>query len=450
MSNSDIAEVIEFTGKLLTLHDLDENKSRLYTGLAFGLDKMEEDLAAMDEAQLLKVRGVGKSLAKTLLEIIHSGSSAELDDLIAQTPDGVLEMFKVKGIGVKKIKSLWQEHGIDNLNDLQIACESGKIAAMKGFGEKTQQTILESLVFLRQQSGKLRMDQGRELSSEILEKLKGLFDEVVEVGDVPRSLETIETLSFLTTARFSEKELLGEDFVEDIKNSSPLIWRGNYLANSVQVEVRFAEKREFARLRLLGNSSLSHQNYISPEKGKFIHFIKGQYLESEEAYYEAYQSPYIVPEMREGLGEFDWVKTHTSDELITWDALRGCLHNHSKYSDGKNTLTEMAGACKNMGLEYFGIADHSQTATYANGLIAGRVVQQQAEIDSLNAGYEGFKILKGIESDILSDGSLDYEKDILSTFDYVVASVHANLDMDSNRVKNRFRFFSGWLLPRRG
>lgn len=437
MSNSEIAEIIEFTGKLLTLHDLDENKARLYTGLSFGLDKLEDDLAGMDEAELLKVRGIGKSLVKTIQEIIQRGSSAELDDLVSQTPDGVLEMFKVKGIGVKKIKALWQEHGIDNLNDLQIACESGKIAGMKGFGEKTQQGILESLVFLKQQSGKLRMNQGQELSAQILEVLNQNFEEVIEVGAVPRKLETVDALGFLIASDFSDKAKLDADFKEDMKLSSPFIWRGRYQGNKVMVEIQFTEKKEFGKQQLISNAAIEHLNYVSPSKGKFIHFIKGQYLDSEQDFYEAFDSPYVIPEMREGLGEFDWVKNNSNDDLITWESLKGCLHNHSKYSDGKNTLKEMADACKALGMEYFGIADHSQTASYANGLIAGRVVQQQTEIDELNKAYSGFKILKGIESDILSDGSLDYDKDILETFDYVVASVHANLDMDINKATDR-------------
>ena len=138
ISNSEISSIIELSGKLMTLLDLDENRAKSYGGIAFNLDRTEEDLAKMDDAELLKVRGIGKSLLVTIKEIIANGTSAELDDLIAQTPEGVLDMFKVKGLGVKKIKQLWQELGIDNLNDLQIACESGKIAETKGFGEKTQ------------------------------------------------------------------------------------------------------------------------------------------------------------------------------------------------------------------------------------------------------------------------------------------------------------------------
>jgi DNA polymerase (family 10) len=437
MSNSDIAEQLEFTGKLLTLHDLDENKAKLYGSLAFSLDKLEEDLAAMDELQLLKVRGIGKSLVKTIQELIERGSSTELEELIAQTPEGVLDMFRVKGLGVKKIKSLWQEYGIDNLNDLQIACESGKIAGMKGFGEKTQQSILDSLAFIKQESGKLRMDQGRVLSTEIIGRLKAVFEDITEVGAIPRNLETVDALSFLTASGISGKNRLPEEFQEDMSISSPFVWRGSYLGNQIPVEIRFTEKQEFGRYQILSNASPEHLNYVSAEKGKFLHLIKRNLFDHEAAYYESFGSNFIVPEMREGIGEFEWAMKHQNEELISWDSLKGCLHNHSKYSDGKNTLKEMADACKQLGFEYFGIADHSQTAAYANGLIAGRVVQQQAEIDSLNAGYESFKILKGIESDILSDGSLDYENDILATFDYVVASVHANLDMDETRATAR-------------
>jgi DNA polymerase (family X) len=438
MSNKDISAIIELTGKLMTLHGEDETRAKIYGGMAFNLDRLEEDLYSMTEDELLKVRGVGKSMASNILQIVSSGTTTELQTLIDKTPEGVLEMFKVKGIGVKKIKTLWSELGIDNLNDLQIACESGKIAETKGFGLKTQDKILESLIFLRQQAGKLRMNQAADLSSEILAVLLAIFDKVEEVGDIPRKLETVEKLSFLAVAGFEGSGKLTAMFNEDFKESSPFKWRGLFGENHILIEIQFVDEVEFAREKLMANASEDHlaiQTTDNPTN--FYSYIKSNIFDTSEAYYAGYGSKYILPEMREGLNEFDWIKEHSNEDLITWEALKGSLHNHSKYSDGKNTLQEMSEACRDLGLEYFGIADHSQTASYAGGLPAGKVMQQQEEIDRINASMTPFKVLKGIESDILGDGGLDYETDTLATFDYVVASVHANLDMTLEKATDR-------------
>ncbi|MGR3809867.1 PHP domain-containing protein [Jiulongibacter sp. NS-SX5] len=436
MSNAEIADIIELTGKLLTLHDLDANRAKAFGGISFNIDRLETDLAAMSDDEILKVRGIGKSLLATIKEILEKGSSEELDSLIAQTPEGVLDMFKVKGLGASKIKLLWQELGIDNLNDLKIACESGKIAEAKGFGEKTQVKILDSIAFIKQQSGKLKMDQAAEVSLLVSEKLSSLFEKVEVVGAITRKLETVDKLSFLIEGSFSNKSVLPGEFKELMKVSSPFVWRGTYEENKILIEIFFVEKEVFAQQKLLLNGGREHFNY-SKDGQSFHHFVKTNIFDSSEQYYSGFGESYIVPEMREGLDEFAWSKENSNDDLISWDKLKGSLHNHSKYSDGKNSLKEMAEACRDLGLDYFGIADHSQTAAYANGLIAGRVVQQHEEIDQLNKELAPFKILKGIESDILSDGSLDYEKDILASFDYVVASVHANLDMTEEKANER-------------
>ncbi|WP_304234606.1 DNA polymerase/3'-5' exonuclease PolX [Jiulongibacter sediminis] len=436
ITNSEIADIIELTGKLLILHDMDANRAKAFGAISFNIDKLETELVEMTDEEILKQRGLGKSLLATIRQIIDSGTSPELEDLIAQTPEGVLDMFRVKGLGASKIKLLWQEQGIDNLNDLQIACESGKIAETKGFGEKTQVKILESLAFIKKQSGKLKMNQAEELSAAIEELLIPKFDQLAVVGAIPRKLETVDKLSFLVGADFTAKTEITEPLEEDMKLSSPYTWRGFVKGHKIPVEISFVNNEKFSQEKLLRNGAREHFNYVADGQS-FHHYVKSNIFDSSEAYYEGFGSKFIVPEMREGLQEFDWVKEHSNDELISWEGLKGSLHNHSKYSDGKNTLQEMAEACRDLGLEYFGIADHSQTAAYASGLTAGRVIQQQEEIDVLNSQMKPFKILKGIESDILSDGSLDYENDILATFDYVVASVHANLDMDLEKATSR-------------
>ncbi len=438
MSNKEISDVIELTGKLMTLHGEDETRAKIYGGTAYNLDRLEDDLFIMSDEELMKVRGIGKSMLANIHQIKENGVTDELQILIDKTPEGVLEMFKVKGIGVKKIKTLWEELGIDNLNDLQIACENGKISEVKGFGGKIQEKILESLLFLRQQSGKVRMNQGAELSAEVLRDLTSKFSKVKEIGAIPRKLETVDKLSFLAVGDFSDKSKLGDSYIEDMQLSSPYSWRGKYGTNQILVEIQFVDQANFGREELLANSSNEHLKRTREDgQVSFYHYVTSNVFEASEDYYAGFGSNFIVPEMREGLNEFDWVKENSNNSLISWDALKGSLHNHSKYSDGKNTLLEMSEACKDLGLEYFGIADHSQTATYANGLPAGKVMQQQLEIDEINKSLNPFKVLKGIESDILGDGGLDYENDTLAIFDYVVASVHANLDMSIEKATDR-------------
>lgn len=439
VDNKVISEVLEITGKLLTLHGRDENKAKTFGAASFAIDRMTEVIADLSEADLLKIRGIGKSTVAAIVEIQEKGTLEALEDLIAITPQGVLEMFKVKGLGVKKIKTLWEELGIDNLNELRIACENDSISKTKGFGQKTQESILQSLVFLQAQEGKLRMNKAEELAEELLEKLSLLFKSVKLVGQIPRRSEVVDKLNFLVVGdAFELKTKLTEPWLEDLEVSSPFTWRGNYEGNKILVEIQFINEANLTTESIIKSSSESHlAHFNSEQSGTFYHFLKSNSFSSEQEAYEAYSLPYVPSDLREGSIAMDWLKENSIDELVTWEALKGTVHNHSTYSDGKNTLMEMAKACQDLGLEYFGIADHSQTAAYAGGLLPGKVVQQWEEIDKLNETLAPFKILKGIESDILSDGSLDYEKGILKGFDYVVASVHSGMNMTKEQGTNR-------------
>jgi DNA polymerase (family 10) len=212
-------------------------------------------------------------------------------------------------------------------------------------------------------------------------------------------------------------------------------WFGYFDTVETPIEIHFVNAESFVRQKLILSSNERHLAYGEPQP--FIHFLTKNKLESEHDAYEKFGSSFIVPEMREGRNEFDWIKSNSNEDLVTYESLKGILHNHSTYSDGKNTLREMAEYCKSLGFEYLGMADHSQTATYAQGLPPAKVLQQQEEITALNNELGPFKIFKGIESDILMDGSLDYSDDILSTFDYVVASVHQTLNMDIMKATER-------------
>jgi DNA polymerase (family 10) len=438
MTNSDIADILKLTGKLLDLHDRDEMRSKVYISSVFTLERLETPIAEMSTKEVAQIRGFGKVLSANIEEIVHTGTLKELNDLIEITPEGIFDIFKVKGLGVKKIKTLWSELGIDNINDLKIACENNKIANTKGFGQKTQDSILESLAFLQEQMGKLRMDKGAMLSSVILAKIKEVYENAHEVGQVIRKNDTLDMLQFLVIKDgFGGLKFNEELFHQELKLSSPSVWRGFFGEYSIPIEIEKTSSKDFLIKNFVKNADENHLKYQNADGITLLNHVTKNTFSDETEIYKAFGFNYIVPEMREGRNEFEWIKQHNNDELVTWEKLKGTVHNHSTYSDGSNTLKEMADYCKGLGLAYFGIADHSQTASYASGLWPEAVVKQHQEIDALNAAYQDFAILKGIESDILPNGDLDYEKDVLASFDYVVASVHAVLNMDKEKATRR-------------
>lgn len=448
MTNSEIVEILELTVKLLELHNADPFKVKGYAVAAFYLDKYKDsELQYMTEAELVKLQGVGKSTAGKIMQIAQTGTFPELEELISNTPLGVMEMFNIKGIGPKKIAVLWKELGIDNLHELELNCLNGTVAKVKGFGANTQQKILDSLAFLKDQAGKLRMDKAEAVAGSIVNELKKTFDLVEAAGDIRRKSEVVDTIRILVgtdspallQSTIGEIELL----VQDEKSSSPFVWRGHIQDVAVAVEILAAKPERMVNELFLETAGADHLGLAGTSGSTIWRHAYYDNADTEQAIYEKAGLPYIVPEMREGAGELDWAATHTPDQLVTWDDLKGILHNHSTYSDGQHTLEQMALHCRELGFEYLGIADHSQTATYAQGLKVEDVIRQHEEIARLNARFAAenpdkpFKILKGIESDILGDGSLDYPADVLATFDYIVASVHSNLTMSLEKATSR-------------
>jgi DNA polymerase (family 10) len=441
MTNQDIIDILELTAKLLELHDENEFKIKNLNFAVRSLDKTTEDLLQLSVADIAAISGVGKSTANKIEEIRTTGNLQELQELLTKTPEGILEMFQIKGIGPKKIRSIWTELGITDTRELLLACENGEVAKLKGFGDKIQESIKQSILYNQANSGKLRMEKGEEIAQFLLDLLAPQFPQTAIVGDVRRKNEVIHTIQ-LVVGHHSPWEVqqalnTHEQLHQNEKNSSPFVWRGTLEGKQIPLEILICNPEKFINQCFVYSASPQHlaQHHLYKE-------VQQRSFESEEAIYAQVNIPYIIPEMREGTFEFEWVQQHSNSDLVTWDALKGILHNHSTYSDGKNTLSEMAHYCQELGFEYLGIADHSKTASYARGLSEERVWEQHTEIDKLNVLFAStnpkpFKILKGIESDILGDGSLDYSDDILKSFDYIVASVHQNLKMTEEKAMSR-------------
>ena len=443
MDHKAILNRLKLCIQLLELHDENPFKIRSYQGGLNALERLDQDLMAMNLQDLAAIPGIGKSILEAIQSLKETGSFPALDALIGQTPAGVLEILQVKGLGPKKVQVLWKELGLTSTHELMEACQSGKVAQTKGFGEKTQETIIQSLLFKASTSGKW-------LYADIEEAIDSLANQwqqqlapaqVRIVGDFARRLEIISEGEYLIASadlhaiKSSLTQLAGITWNKAL--SGPMTWRGKLEEPELQLVIHFCSPEELASKELLFVASKAHLSSYVNEQETVGELIRKSKFESEADFFQLNNLQFIPREMREGMGEVEQAKAGTVPVLIENRDLKGILHNHSTYSDGKHSLRQMAEHCKALGYEYLGISDHSRTASYAGGLEIEKVAKQQAEIELLNQELGPFRIFKGIESDILPDGSLDYPNEVLRSFDFIVSSVHSVLTMDLKRATDR-------------
>lgn len=445
MNNNEIIKILKLSAALLELHEANDFKVKAYASAAFNLDKVEHSLVDMPAHELVKLQGVSKSIAEKIIAIREKGSFEELDELVTNTPQGVLEMLDIKGVGPKKIRSLWKEHAIDTPQKLLQACEEDRLSKIKGFGAKTQETIKKGLLFSKAQQGNFLYADIEEYAFKLQDALKDIFKNtrVEQTGQLRRRLDIIDKLEYLIETDDAPATLKALDDVAFLlpnkKASGPFTWKGHAKDFEVEVIVKAAKPATFEKRWLLTTASELHLGATSPSGKALYSELSEANGTTEKELYTQVGLTYIEPEMREGLQEVALAAQGKLPKLIEYSDMKGVLHNHSTYSDGKNTLREMAEACMELGYEYLGISDHSVSAFYASGLDEDRVAQQHKEIDELNKELAPFVIFKGIESDILNDGSLDYSEDVLKSFDFIVSSIHSNLNMDMDKATMRLK-----------
>ncbi|KYG81471.1 DNA polymerase (family 10) [Roseivirga ehrenbergii] len=443
MDNKTILKQLKLQAALMELHDENSFKIRGYQNAVFNLDKTDIELGNLSLAELEKIDGVGKSIAANINEINQRGVSTALEEYLKNTPEGIVELLDMKGIGPKKIKVLWKELGIESGHELKEAANSGLVAKLKGFGEKTQQTIINALEFKEANANKLHYAEAEKLAEIVMAEILEIAPDIkIEVtGALRRKMEVIEVIDLIVGTDDIEiiEDALddAENFEQVIEESGPITWRGNYKELRIPIQLSFCEKEDFVKEQFLRTGSNLHLSLEVKDKLTLKDIVRQQNFASEKEIYAAAGLAEIVPEMREGTFEIEAAKNGKLPELVEMKDLKGILHNHSTYSDGKHSLEQMAQHCKDLGYEYLGICDHSKSAFYANGLKEDRVIQQHEEIDRLNEKLAPFKIFKGIESDILYDGQLDYTDDVLATFDFIVASVHSILNMNIEKATQR-------------
>src|SRR5690606_14903596 len=434
MENKAIAKIFKLYSQLMELFDENPFRTKAMASASFKIDKLPFPAAGATMEELSTQPGIGKSTAERILTILETGSLPELDELIAQMPAGVLAMLTIKGLGPKKIRSIWKDLGIESVGELLYACNENRLMEAKGFGFKTQEEIRKAIEFSSANQGFFLYAKVEKIAAARLGLLVSHFPEKqhMSTGEMRRKCEIITSVDILTTASIAA---LGT-FLEEQPIYTDVASLDNAVEFSDELGIRYriqsTSEDLFARDLLLTTGSETHLEALASIQEDLPS------LASETAIYEALGLAYIEPELREGAEEIRWAQNGQLPTLITFADLKGTLHNHSTYSDGVHSLEQMATYSKTeLGLEYFGICDHSKTAVYAGGLSIERVQEQWVEIEQLNQKLAPFRIFRGIESDILADGSLDYPDDMLAKFDFVVASVHSNLRMDEEKATQR-------------
>lgn len=420
--NYQIADAFSMLSKLMDIHGENPFKAKSYAAAAFNIEKLPVQLAEVDPAKIASYKGIGDSVAKKIIEVLQTGELKALTDLVAQTPPGVIEMLSIKGIGPKKISTIWKEMEIESIGELLYACEENRLLMFKGFGEKTQANVKEGIEFFLQHKDIHLYADVETYAMAIDKNLKDSFAAArFEItGEFRRQMEIIHQLEWVTTASMAELETLftQNNFALKEKTTSSLTVKG---PENILLQFHIADEGTFGSVLFQTSASEAFLNAWGAVDA----------AATEETVFEKKGIVFLPSCLREEL------TTDPVPDLIQHSSVKGIIHSHSNWSDGGTTIEAMARHAQENGFEYLVISDHSKSAGYANGLSVERIEQQHKYIDELNSKLKGFRIFKSIEADILGDGSLDYDDDVLATFDLVIASVHSNLKISEEKAMMR-------------
>ncbi len=530
INNKELSSILDLLADLKELHGADSFRTQGIRNAARKISKWVDPILNLDQESLLKLEGIGKSLANTIRELSQTDKIQELEELKNKTPKGIIRMLDISGLGPKKILIIWKNLGIESIGELRYACNENRLVEAKGFGIKTQNDILNKLDFFDENQGRYLYPKLENEAVGIHKTIEdsGIFLKSTLVGDLRRKMEFSDKLEILISLK--ENSIWDVKLDEAIKNLFKS-WTSIHLTQEMRkdqnntkeldsIKTGFSINNSHSKFNsnLNDNSNITDNSDFIPNSDLFIQEIEYYYefithngipgklyfcksenfticewyltgsvdyvqtivasmlkdkeskslrrilnlnkpVYSELELFAALHIPFLEPELREnwdsifeelfggdenseesatkGISLQEFEPQNKFPGLIQFEDIQGTLHNHSTYSDGINTLEEMVKECIRMGLNYFGISDHSKTAVYAKGLPIETVKMQWEEIDRLNLQNAPFKIFKGIESDILNDGQLDYADEILAGFDFVIASVHSNLKMDKEKAMKR-------------
>ncbi len=439
MSNDDVAQILQEAADLLELTGGNPHRARAFSRAARSLRGLEDEVTdRLDEGTLINVPGIGKAIAEHVQDIVEGGSFDLRDKLLSAVPPGLMDVMRVNGLGTKRTRRLWTDLDVTSLDELEQAAEKDQITTLDGFGTKTQQNILKNLRQLRRYDAQWRLADAWTALNPLLQELRAIdaVDRAEITGPLRRHQPTVEQAEVVTgTAEPGAVQNWISSRLQDASSDNESIVTGR-LPEGLPVRVHLAAPDQFGTVLWRTTGTADHCSAVETINGPPAHHA------DEESLYGAAGLVPIPPALRENRGEVKAAAEDALPSLLTRDDLAGCLHNHSTYSDGSQSLRQMAEAARNQGFSYFGICDHSQSLRIADGLSPEQVRKQQAEVNRLNEAFvedagEAFRIFHGIESDILSDGALDYEPNVLDLFDFVVASVHTGFNMSEKEATQR-------------
>lgn len=429
MTNKEIAKKFQYLGEIMELHEENPFKIKTYLNAYLTIRKLPEPLAEMAPSDREKIKGIGSSTNAAIQEMLETGTMQALKKYEEKTPPGVQEMLGIPGFGPKKIRVIWKDLGVETIGELRYACNENRLVELKGFGEKTQEDLKQKLELYQKSKGKFLYAEiemrAEELLKFIREKLPQAKTDLT--GALRRKSTIVERIELLVGFEGDISVIFDEaHLVKTSQNNATFLAE---TADEIPVTIHQCQTQEFGSKQFRYTAADAFmQAFLAKNEG--LDF-KG--LETEEAVFGKAGQPFLEPELREGA----WALERQFGKLVEVSDIRGVVHAHSTWSDGLHSLREMAEHARNLGYAYLGITDHSKSAFYANGLKEDRVLAQWAEIDALNRELAPFRIFKGIESDILNDGSLDYPDEILAGFEFIIASVHSNLRMDEEKATQR-------------
>jgi DNA polymerase (family 10) len=462
MDKDQVAEVLTNIAVLLELKGENPFKTRAYLNAARTIETMSEPLAkVVAEHRLGEMKGIGEALQKKITELVTTGGLAYYEELKAATPPGLVAMLDIPGLGPKKIKALHDELGIETVELLEQACKDGKIARLKGFGEKTQTNILEGIHRRRAYASRHLISDALPTAEPLLEALR-LHPDVIRcstAGSLRRHREVIGDIDLLASSKQPAEVI---DYFTHQPGILNVIAKGEtkasvLLEGGIQADLRVVSDAEYPFALLYFTGSKEH-NIVMRQRAIDRDLRLNEYglfrsgaetrdpkllvnCRTEEEIFEKLGLHYIPPEMREDTGEIALAEKEPLPRLIEWTDLKGSLHNHSTWSDGHQQPADIARAMRELGLAYWGITDHSKSSFQANGLDAARVRQQLKEIRQINEDLAGegsdFRLLTGAEVDILKDGRLDFEDDLLAELDVVIASIHQSFNQSEEETTSR-------------
>jgi DNA polymerase (family X) len=436
MDNSQIADQFSLLAKLTDIHCENSFKAKSYAAASFAIDKLPIQLRETPREKIVEIKGIGESTGKKIIELLDTGELKILNEIIQKTPEGILELLNIKGIGPKKIATIWKEMGIETVGELLYACKENRLKLYKGFGEKTQQNVIETIEYYLNNKGSFLYRQVETVEPQITAYLEKLFvpGNIYVTGAFKRQLEIIDELEYTVNNNNDEikpkfitanpPELLEEKY-------NTLLYK---LTNGLRLRLYTGKPAFKNHLFRYSGSDEFIKIFEEEFPGADLDKIAGN---DDKPLFESVGLNFIPSFLRESALIINKAKQQKLDSFIQPGDIKSIIHSHSNWSDGSHTIEVMAKAAINKGLEYLVISDHSKTAFYANGLSEERIKEQHVYIDELNKQLAPFKIFKGIESDILNDGNLDYSNEVLSTFDLVIASVHSNLKMPEDKAMMR-------------